>query len=464
MLPLSEKLSEKPGYPRRSPEGDPAHVWNWARNAVLGASSSVCAPTTEEELRAVVASGGGSVRVVGSRMSPGRLLELRATGDTLLDLRHLRGLLAVDADSATFAGGTPLAEVYAALAELGRELPSSPGVIAEQTVGGALATGTHGQGLAQSTLADAALSIRLVLADGSVLDVDEAHPWSGAVRLGLGSLGVLARVRLRTRPSRLWTCAKDAVDDASLEADVVRWSTEHALSKAWWFPDEGRVHVWTAREASESEASAHRAGGGRLVEHGLPSSAMNDVVDATLATMREDTRIADAGGKPYRTVARFRDFADVTGDVYQVFCRGIATPQINVEIGVPLARAGEVVAAVRAWHRESRPHLHYPVILRATGPSSSWLSPSAGADTCFFGFVVYYAEDGSLSAEGVEFLRAVERLLAAHGGRPHWGKYFDESLYDWPALYPRWEDFRRVRDVLDPHHRFANAFTARLFA
>ena len=80
--------------------------------------------------------------------------------------------------------------------------------------------------------------------------------------------------------------------------------------------------------------------------------------------------------------------------------------------------------------------MHYPVILRCTGASDSWLSPAYGQETCFFGFVVYYAEDGSLAPEGVDFLRAVERVLAEVGGRPHWGKYFDESLYDWSRALP----------------------------
>ena len=71
---------------------------------------------------------------------------------------------------------------------------------------------------------------------------------------------------------------------------------------------------------------------------------------------------------------------------------------------------------------------------------------------------------GSLAPEGVDFLRAVERVLAAEGGRPHWGKYFDESLYDWSARYPRWASFRGVRAALDPHRRFENTFTAALFA
>ena len=440
--------------------GDAAPM-NWARNAVLGTAGALRAPTTQEQVRAALA-GTGRVRVAGSRMSAGRMMELAGRGDTLLDLRGLRGTAEVTDDTATFAGGTPLSEVYETLTALGRALPASPGVIAEQTLAGALATGTHGQGLGQSSIADAVTGVTAVLADGSSATFGRDHPWFGAVQLGLGCLGVVTAVTLTTVALPVYTCVKDAVGAQSLADDLLRWSTESVMSKAWWFPAEEKVHVWAAREADEAEVARYHEGGSRLVEHERTSQAMNATVDATLGHMRDDTRIADADGRPFRTVTRFKDFSDVTGDVYQVFCRGIATPQINVEIGVPLARAGAVVEKIKAWYAERRPHLHYPIILRCTGASQAWLSPAYGEATCFFGFVVYYAEDGTLSAEGTDFLREVERLLAAQGGRPHWGKYFDASLYDWPALYPRWGDFRAVRDALDPGRRFANAFTAEL--
>lgn len=463
---------QSPAYPRRTPgtdehepgaQHDPG-MMNWARNSTLAPSSAVRAPTTVEELRSLVAAAdtaGRKVRVVGSRMSAGRMLALASEGDTLLDLSHLSGLVATDATTATFRGATPLQEVYDVLAARGMTLPSSPGVIASQTLAGALSTGTHGQGLGQSSVADAALAVRLVLADGSLLDLTPDHPRFPAVQLGLGTLGVVVQVTLRTEPLTIWTCRKDAVSAQGLQDDLARWNRENAMSKAWWFPDEDMVHVWSADEADEDEVRRYREGGGELLVHERSSDAMNATVDTTLGHMRRDTGGAD-GGKPLRTVSRFKDFTDVTGDIYQVFMRGIATPQINVEIGVPLERAGAVVEKIKAWHAETRPHLHYPIILRCTGPSASWLSPSRGEDTCFFGFVVYYAEDGSLSEEGTDFLREVEALLAAEGGRPHWGKYFDPSLYDWPALYPRWEDFRAVRAALDPRGTFDNAFTATL--
>lgn len=452
-------------YPRQDlADGDDHAVRNWARNATLAPAAAVSSPGDEDELRRLLASTQGPVRMIGSRMSPGRMLAMRGETGTLLDLGRLRGLLGMDAGTATFAGATTLGEVYATLAREGRTLAASPGVIASQTLAGALATGTHGQGLRQSCIADAATRIRMVLADGSVSDLRRGDAWFGAAKLGLGVLGVVTEVTLRTVPSLVYTCRKDALDAGSLADDLESWNTDHLMTKAWWFPDDRQVHVWRADEASPADVERYHAGGDALLEQATTSDALNAAVEAALQQMRGDTRIVDENGKPFQTVNRFKDFADVTGDVYQVFTRGIATPQINVEIAVPLARAGEVVRAVDAWHAQTRPHMHYPVILRCTGGSDSWLSPAYGVPTCYFGFVVYYAEDGSLAPDGVEFLREVERLLASYGGRPHWGKYFDESLYDWPALYPRWASFQGVREALDPAHRFDNAFTAALLA
>ncbi len=453
---------EYAGYPRRQPNADEGNVWNWAQNATLAEKNAVSTPEDEKALQQLIAASTGKIRIMGSRMSPGRMLKLAEDGDTLIDMSRFSGPIRLDENSATFAGGTLMREVYDVLTAEGKMLPSSPGVIASQTLAGALATGTHGQGLQQSSIADEVLSIRMVLADGTIQDFDRDHRWFHAVQLGLGSLGVVTQVTLRTTPSLIYTCYKNAVSGDTLEQDICDWNHQYALSKAWWFPQENQVHVWAARVASDEEIADYHANNGELVKQEETSDAMNETIEQTLEHMRSDTKIVDENGKPFRTVTRFKDFSDVTGDVYQVFCRGIATPQINVEIGIPLARTAEVIRKIKQWHSETQPHMHYPIILRCTGPSESWLSPSYGADTCFFGFVVYYAQDGSLSEEGISFLQAIEKVLAAEGGRPHWGKYFDATLYNWPEIYPQWAAFRQVRDALDPQRKFENVFTAEL--
>ncbi len=109
-------------------------------------------------------------------------------------------------------------------------------------------------------------------------------------------------------------------------------------------------------------------------------------------------------------------------------------------------------------YQENPNDLHYPVILRCTGPSDAWLSPTHNEAVCYFGFVVYYDADRSISERGLAFLRSVEKMLAGEGGRPHWGKYFNPLLYDWAALYANWENFREVRAMADPKGKFLNHY------
>jgi hypothetical protein len=271
-------------YPHQEPEltGEDTRLRNWARNSRLGLPGSVVAPATEAELCDFLSTSDGRVRMIGSRMSPGRMIEVADGAGTLLDLSRLSGLISSTEDTATFAGSTSLAEVYAFLTARGQMLDASPGVIAEQTLAGALSTGTHGQGLQQSSIAGAALAIRMVLADGTVAEYAQDHPDFPAVQLGLGSLGVITAVTLRARESMIYTCVKKAVDAGTLETDLETWNRENLLVKAWWFPQENQVQVWTANKASDDEVSRYRAGGSQLVEYATTDTSMNSTIESTL--------------------------------------------------------------------------------------------------------------------------------------------------------------------------------------
>ncbi len=452
-------------YPLRNTQNTErdSKLWNWAQNTVVGQRSQVFQPQNEAELQQLMQSTKGKVRVTGSRLSPGRMLCVNPD-DVLIDLSHFTGLLAQDAESVTFAAGTPLQAVYDTLTTMDRMLASSPGVIAVQTLAGSMATGTHGQGLGQSSLADEALAIRMVLADGSVREFHRGDDDFSAAQTSLGALGLVTAITLRTRPFRLFTCHKFATSADTLEQDLLHWNQQYELSKAWWFVDDNLMHVWNANPATSQDAETWYANQREVIEHGDETdSSLNETIDQTLAQMHRDTQIEGKGGKQFRTVTRFRDFTDVSGDIYQLFCRGIAVPQINVEIGVPLDKTPAIISKIKAWYAQNHPHMHYPIILRCTGASEAWLSPAFAQPTCFFGFVVYYADDGSLSQDGLHFLTEVEKLLAAEGGRPHWGKYYDPQRYSWRAIYPQWDAFRAVRDRLDPQHRFSNDYVTALF-
>ncbi len=447
-------------------------LFNWSRTNPLGALDQVWRPTTRDELQQLLREyPERKLRLIGSGLSFEPIHSVYAEGSQalLVDLNHLRGQLDKTADTVTYLAGTPLDTVYADLIAMDRMLPASPGVIGIQTLGGALSTGTHGQGLHQSALCDTVAALTVMLANGDIIRVDRTDPRFGAFVMGMGMLGILLDVTLNTVPNRIMRCTKFTTDYPFLLEHNERLNREHAFVKSWWFAWTGESHIWLVDPASDDEVARYRAGGSEpLVLEGDMNErmnlALNATIDATLQKMARDTKDDARAGEHFETVRRFKDASDLVGNVYQILCKGIPAPQINCEVAVPLERMGEALAILQAWQEANPGVLHYPFILRCTGPSVAWLSAAHGKSVCWIGFLVYLAADGTFVGGSMEQMRELQQLLVPLGGIPHFGKHLAMDLYDFPALLPRWHDFLALKRELDPHGRFENRWLGDLFA
>ncbi|GJA09863.1 FAD-binding protein [Aeromonas caviae] len=447
-------------------------LFNWSRTNPLGALDQVWRPTTRDELQQLLREyPERKLRLIGSGLSFEPIHSVYAEGSQalLVDLHHLRGQLDKTADTVTYLAGTPLDTVYADLIAMDRMLPASPGVIGIQTLGGALSTGTHGQGLHQSALCDAVAALTVMLASGDIIRVDRTDPRFGAFVMGMGMLGILLDVTLNTVPNRIMRCTKFTTDYPFLLEHNERLNREHAFVKSWWFAWTGESHIWLVDPASDDEVARYRAGGSEpLVLEGdmdeRMNLALNATIDATLQKMARDTKDEARAGEHFETVRRFKDASDLVGNVYQILCKGIPAPQINCEVAVPLERMGEALAILQAWQEANPGVLHYPFILRCTGPSVAWLSAAHDKSVCWIGFLVYLAADGTFVGGSMEQMRELQQLLVPLGGIPHFGKHLAMDLYDFPALLPRWHDFLALKRELDPHGRFENRWLGDLFA
>ncbi|GJA13761.1 D-arabinono-1,4-lactone oxidase [Aeromonas caviae] len=447
-------------------------LFNWSRTNPLGALDQVWRPTTRDELQQLLREyPERKLRLIGSGLSFEPIHSVYAEGSQalLVDLHHLRGQLDKTADTVTYLAGTPLDTVYADLIAMDRMLPASPGVIGIQTLGGALSTGTHGQGLHQSALCDAVAALTVMLANGDIIRVDRTDPRFGAFVMGMGMLGILLDVTLNTVPNRIMRCTKFTTDYPFLLEHNERLNREHAFVKSWWFAWTGESHIWLVDPASDDEVARYRAGGSEpLVLEGdmdeRMNLALNATIDATLQKMARDTKDEARAGEHFETVRRFKDASDLVGNVYQILCKGIPAPQINCEVAVPLDRMGEALEILQAWQEANPGVLHYPFILRCTGPSVAWLSAAHDKSVCWIGFLVYLAADGTFVGGSMEQMRELQQLLVPLGGIPHFGKHLAMDLYDFPALLPRWHDFLALKRELDPHGRFENRWLGDLFA
>lgn len=54
--------------------------------------------------------------------------------------------------------------------------------------------------------------------------------------------------------------------------------------------------------------------------------------------------------------------------------------------------------------------------------------------------------------------------MAQYRGRPHWGKSFNRDARQIRDLYPRYDEFARLRQQSDPQGVFGNRLLERIFA
>ena len=123
---------------------------------------------------------------------------------------------------------------------------------------------------------------------------------------------------------------------------------------------------------------------------------------------------------------------------------------VESEYAVPRSSAQAVLAELRAWFARTRAPVPFPVEVRFIGADDVWLSTAHERDNAYVAVHQYHRMDpGPLFA-------AFEAIVAEHEGRPHWGKVHTLDADRLARLYPRFDDFRAVRDRLDAERRFAN--------
>ncbi|MFO1360975.1 MAG: glycolate oxidase subunit GlcE [Burkholderiales bacterium] len=214
----------------------------------------------------------------------------------LLDTRACAGIVAYDPTElvVTARGGTPLAELEAALAAQGQMLPFEPPHFgAGATVGGAVAAGLAGpRRAAAGAVRDFVLGVRLLDGRGqdlsfggqvmkNVAGYDVARVMAGA----LGTLGVLAQVSLKVLPVPVAeaTLKFEMPEDKAIEA-TNRWAGRPLPISATAYAD-GSLAVRLSGAAAAVRAAQDKLGGARVEPAGAARlwSALREQTDPFFA-------------------------------------------------------------------------------------------------------------------------------------------------------------------------------------
>src|SRR6266545_142899 len=176
---------------------------NWA-GTESAVATEVVRPRDVTGIAKAVTRAAESGQTIKARGSGHSFTGIGAAHGIAVDLSGWTGITAADVATGlvTVRSGTTIRTLNAELDRLGLAM-TNLGDIDAQTISGAIATGTHGTGAAYGGIATQVVGLELVLADGSVATclATERPDLFAAARVGLGALGVISTVTLRTEPS-----------------------------------------------------------------------------------------------------------------------------------------------------------------------------------------------------------------------------------------------------------------------
>lgn len=405
---------------------------NWAGN-ITYAAEELHRPASLDALRALVARSP-RVRVLGSGHSFNRIAEPGADG-VLLSLAALPAAIDVDTAARTVrvSGGVRYAELAGAVHAKGfalHNMASLPHI----SVAGSVATGTHGSGVANGSLASAVREIELVTADGSAAAIGRGDDrFDGAVT-ALGALGVVTALTLDVEPD--FEVSQHVFTELPLEGldfeTVAASAYSVSLFTDWKRP--GFRQVWLKRRTDRPLPDFPWAEPATEAMHPVPGMPA-----------RNCTRQFGVPGPWHERLPHFRaEFTPSSGS--------------ELQSEYLLARSDALAAlhALDAIRGTIAPLLQICEV-RTVAADRQWLSPAYGRDTVALHFT--WVDD---TEAVLPVVRSVERALEPFAPRPHWGKVFAVPPRILRERYARMTDFRTLVDGLDPAGTFTNAFVADL--
>ena len=398
-------------------------------------------PEGEQEICAALdraRRNGQRIRPIGSGHSWSAVAVPEEVALTLE--RHAR-VQKIDPVSGTITvqGGVQLKTLTAALDAVGMAMPIL-GSVSEQTIAGAISTGTHGSSIHHGNLASLVTAMRLVVpgeTQARVLDLRAGDATLEAARVSLGALGVISEVTLRVVPAFRLVETVELVPTIRAADRLEEISKSAPFVKIWWLPGTGPMHVFrytpTALSARES-----------ALKHWLDERFVNPVLFEAILRLAE--RAPDLLPPVNRVVARaYMDHPRATiARSDRAFNVAMPPKHRETEYALGFDAARWVLEGLIREVEGARYRVALPLEVRFVAADQGWLSPAYGEPVVQIGA---YASEGP---DLLPYFRAFESLAQARRARPHWGKECNVDAAYVREVFPRFDEFAALRKALDP--------------
>ena len=460
---------------------------NFGRNQVLKPSTFYTPADEQEILQILDRHRGQRIRAVGRLHS---WSDAVLSDDVLLDLRRLNAVqLHSEGDQLVAEVGAGC-QIKRLLKELNRHDATlqSLGLITEQTIAGAISTGTHGSG--RHSMSHYVEGVRLARYDAStgkvVIDELSSGEPLQAARCSLGSLGIILSVRIHCREQYN---VKEHFTETRRLSHVLDAEASFPLQQFYLIPWRWSYFIQHRREDDQPRSRLARLY--RIYWLGVMDYALHLQILLMERVLRSRRSIRFS----FRHIVPaflIRNWKVTDRSSSMLVMKHEAFRHIEIELFVPrdqladaldfaqetIEVAGGRQSTLSADNQSRIEGLgmqedlaglhdqyfhHYPICVRRVLPDDTLISMASGSgqDWYALSFISYAkpARRAGFHLFASFMARSMSRLFHA---RPHWGKVCPLEADELTSLYPRFDAFRTICNTLDPQGVFQNDWTTAL--
>ncbi len=316
------------------------------------------------------------------------------------------------------------------------------GSIDQQSIAGAISTGTHGTGLKFSCLASQCNEFTFLDGKGNLHNINKNHPHFFALLVSFGTLGMILKLKIQVVPSyqiqeNTFTCKwENAIENFET------WIYEYDHLKLWWLPP-----------ASDAVVYAMKRTQCPIQEPNIQNFWREKVLSVWFYRLfvkignlypqlrpRINQFLTSQMRKPYQR----------TNKSYKIF--KVAEPPVHreTEWAFPLWNYKNILTDYFQRYSDNRFTFNFIQEIRISQSDNFWLSPSYERDSLWLGIYNHW------DSQWTNLLNDFQSFALQYHGRPHWGKEFNPTNFNFSKAYPKLNDFLDLKKIYDPENKFHN--------
>ena len=471
------------------------HVTNFGRNLTL-TPKHLYTPRTEREVLDIMNRHAcDTIRCVGRLHSWNAILQ---SSDVLLDLKYLNVVQTGNDETGKFAvvgAGCQIKHLISELKVSRQWTLPSLGFITEQTIAGAISTGTHGSG--KHSLSHYVQSVRIAIYDPrngqAVITEISSGDDLRAARCSLGCLGIILSVKIEARAT--YRVEEHFRVYSNIE-DVLSAEQQFPLQQFYLVPWKWNYFAQHRRETTDQASSL------AWLYHQYRFWVFDVTLHLLILFLTRALRIAACTRFAFKWIIPsfvIRKWAVVSGASEQLVMEHELFHHIELELFVQRSKlpaamnslissletlGGKQINRPNSVTQLSNPEStnpdldrlrgkychHYPICIRKVLTDDTLISmASPGADPAtksepWYSITLTNLHRGKNRSPFMEVMPVLTcELSQKYGARTHWGKLFGMSGSEIANLYPQLTTFLAIRKNYDPLNRFQNQWTKKCF-